>query len=88
MFILFCSLIVGQKRGFGHDSRFVWTYCRAWHDLGAVVQQNTVLFDIMALIFVVGIGFFYALACGGDKWQRLESFGEASILVGTIGFFN
>ena len=55
---------------------------------GAVVQQNTVLFDIMALIFVVGIGFFYALACGEDKWQRLESFGEASILVGTLGFFN
>ena len=59
---------------------------------GAVVQQNTVLFDIMALIFVVGIGFFYALACGGDtcggdKWQRLENFGEASILAGTLGFF-
>ena len=39
---------------------------------GAVIQQNTVLFDIMALIFVVGIAFFYALACGGNKWQRLE----------------
>ena len=54
---------------------------------GAVVQQNTVLFDIMALIFVVGIGFFYALACGGDKWQRLENFGEVSILARTLGFF-
>ena len=54
---------------------------------GAVIQQNTVLFDIMALIFVVGSAFFYALACGGNKWQRLESFGEASILAGTLGFF-
>ena len=25
---------------------------------GTVVQQNTVLFDIMAIIFVMGIGFF------------------------------
>ena len=53
---------------------------------GRVVQQNTVLFDIMALIFVLGITFFYALACGGDKWQCLKSLGEASLLQLTLGF--
>ena len=54
---------------------------------GTLIQSHTVLFDAPALIFVVGIAFFYALACGGNKWQRLESFGEASILAGTLGFF-
>ena len=44
---------------------------------GAVIQQNTVLFDIMALIFVMGIAFFM-------RWLVVEIYGIVWTALGRL----
>ena len=55
--------------------------------VSAVLPGTSIYFSDKALIFVVGIAFFYTLAIGGDKWILVENFGEAALNASLLGFF-
>ena len=53
----------------------------------ATIMGTQIYFDLQLFLLVVGVGFFFMMASGGDRIKRIRNFGTGALSAGSLGFF-
>jgi tetrahydromethanopterin S-methyltransferase subunit C len=53
----------------------------------ATIMGTQIYFDLQLFLLVVGVGFFFMVASGGDRIKRIKNFGTGALSAGSLGFF-
>lgn len=52
-----------------------------------IIMGTQIYFDMQLFSLVVGVGFFFMVASGGNKVKRIRNFGTGALSAGSLGLF-